>query len=186
MNIELEGFHGTNYALVDKILDEGLNPSLGDKQWLGDGCYFFIKGLSKNPAKQAEKWAQVQAWDNASKSMKYEKTAVLRANLSADEEKFLDLTTADGLEVLEYVQEKCISKLSQIGKRLKYVDGFLINYIRKENLFEIDIAKGNFYIKLTKEARISRINKRTANCTICSVYNPQKNIVNIEKFMMEE
>ena len=40
MNIELEGFHGTNYALVDKILDEGLNPSLGDKQWLGDGCYF--------------------------------------------------------------------------------------------------------------------------------------------------
>ena len=186
MNVELEGFHGTNYALVDKILDEGLTPSLGDEQWLGDGCYFFIKGLSNDPAKQAEKWAKVQAWDKVTKSIKYEKTAVLRADLSADEENFLDLTTADGLEVLEYVQEKCISKLSQIGKKLQYVDGFLINYIREEKLFEIDIVKGNFYIKLTKEVRISRINQRTANCTICSVYNPRKNIVNIEKFMMEE
>ena len=44
MTITLEGFHGTDNALVDSILSNGLRPSLGNKEWLGDGDIFLYKG----------------------------------------------------------------------------------------------------------------------------------------------
>ena len=56
----------------------------------------------------------------------------------------------------------------------------LINFARGEKLFDIEVSKGNFYIKIRKEDRVFKLSRRTPNCTICSVYNPQKNIVNIE------
>lgn len=49
MTITLEGFHGTDNALVDSILSNGLRPSLGDKEWLGDGGYFFVQGINLEP-----------------------------------------------------------------------------------------------------------------------------------------
>ena len=36
-------------------------------------------------------------------------------------------------------------------------------------------VKGKFYIKFKNE-RVNKIELRTCNCTICSVYNPQKHI----------
>ena len=45
----------------------------------------------------------------------------------------------------------------------------------KANIFSFDVIKGNFYIKFKNE-RVNKIELRTCNCTICSVYNPQKHI----------
>lgn len=180
MTVRLEGFHGTNNAHVDSILSKGLEPSLGDEEWLGDGGYFFVKGVNLKPEIQAEQWAIVQAWDNKNKKNTYLSYAVLRGDIEVEEEKFLDLTTAEGVGVLDYIQKQCISKLAGIGKKLSYIDGYLINFARGENLLDIEVAKGNFYIKLKKEDRVFRLSRRSPNCTICSVYDSQKNIVNIE------
>ncbi|WP_246124857.1 hypothetical protein [Algibacter pacificus] len=52
----------------------------------------------------------------------------------------------------------------------------MINLARGEGILPIDVVKGNFYIKFAKE-RIQRINLRTPNCTICTVFKPNENIV---------
>lgn len=64
-----------------------------------------------------------------------------------------------------------------MGKKFKYIDGFVVNFARNEGLLPIEVVKGNLYIKFTKE-RISDLNRRTANCTICSVFDGDKNIIN--------
>lgn len=180
MTIKLEGFHGTDSAHVDSILNEGFKPSLGFREWLGDGAYFFVEGLNCEPEKQAEQWAIYKAWDNRTKKNKYLSYTVLNGTVEVLEENFLDLTTANGVEVLDYLQQKCTSKLSKIKKKVEFIDGYLINFARSENFFDVKVTKGNFYIKLRKEDRLSNLSRRSPNCTICSVYNPNENIVNIE------
>lgn len=46
-------------------------------------------------------------------------------------------------------------------------------------IFSFEVIKGNFNIKF-KEERINKINLRTNNCTICTVYFPEKNIISKE------
>jgi hypothetical protein len=87
----------------------------------------------------------------------------------------LDLTTTEGMEVFTYLRNKYISKIAENGKRLQgedanFKDGHLINNARKEFNFCVDVVKGNFYIKFTKE-RIFNINFRVPNTTIIAVYN---------------
>jgi len=89
---------------------------------------------------------------------------------------FLDLKTSDGIEILDYLSEKFEDKIAEKGKKLKLVDGLLINLARKEGVLSIDASRGDFYIKFSRE-RIKQINRRVANSTICCVYDPLKNIV---------
>ncbi|BAK25839.1 hypothetical protein PGTDC60_1690 [Porphyromonas gingivalis TDC60] len=180
MPIRLQGFHGTDKARVSSILDNGLNPSKGDKEWLGDGCYFFLEGLS-DPLKQAEEWAIFKAWDKKRHENNYSSYAVLCAEIQVGEQEFLDLTKEEGIRILDYIQEQCTSKLAKIKKKLRYLDGLLINFARNENILKIDVVKANFYIKLRKEDRIYDLDRKTPNCTICSVYSPDKNIIKIKE-----
>ena len=76
--------------------------------------------------------------------------------------------------------EKAIDFFAEKGRKLQYIDGYLINFARGEKLLDIEVSKGNFYIKLRKEDRIFGLSRRTPNCTICSVYDPRKNIVKME------
>ena len=168
--VYLEGNHGTSKEAALSIMDDGYSLSKGDSEWLGDGVYFFIEGVSSDPDKQAEKWAIVEAWDNELKQNKYDEYCVLKSDIEVEEEYFLDLTVEDGVEILNYLIDKIENKLSKISKSINFIDGYLINFARGQRIFQIDVAKGNFYIKFAKE-RIKRINLRTANCTICSVNN---------------
>ncbi len=102
----------------------------------------------------------------------------MKSKIVVDENKFLDLTHEDGLEILEYLVVKFETKIKTLGKKLDYLDGFLINLAREEGIFEIDAIKGNFYIKFADE-RIKRINLRTNNCTICTIYKPIDNLEEI-------
>jgi hypothetical protein len=177
MSISFDGFHGTSLKSAKEILKSNFELSIGDIEWLGNGVYFFIIGISSKPEEQAEKWAIAQSWDNISQNYGYNNYCVLKSKIVVEENKFLDLTHEDGLEILEYLVAKFESKIKTLGKKLDYLDGFLINLAREEGIFEIDAIKGNFYIKFADE-RIKRINLRTNNCTICSVYKP---IYNLEK-----
>ena len=65
--------------------------------------------------------------------------------------------------------------LKLIKKGLDFYDGLLINLAREEGIIPLDVIKGNFYIKFEKERKY-RIYLRTCNCTICVVYDTDKNI----------
>lgn len=182
MNIHIEGFHGTNSEYVEDILKKGMKPSKGYSHWLGDGSYFFIKGLSSKPENQAEKWAVLQAWDKDTLQNKYNLYTVLKGDIIVEEKYFLDLTQENGTEILNYIQLSCINKLKELGREKQYTDGFLINFGRNHGLADIQVVKANFYIKLTKEDRIFNICRRTQNCTICSVYNPKENVVDLKVY----
>lgn len=185
MKIHIEGFHGTSFENAKKIILEDFNLSVGHKEWLGDGVYFFIDGISNKPSNQAEKWSIVQSWDNNKKEYSYKRYSVLKCQIEVDDGNFLDLTSSDGVEILDYIIENHISKMREIGKKIAYIDGFVINFARGEKILPIDVVKGNFYIKFTKE-RVRKFNRRTPNCTICSVYNPENNIVKKELLLTNE
>lgn len=177
--ISIEGHHGTSLASAKLIQGDDYRLSKGDEEWLGDGVYFFVEGVNSNTSNLAKEWAVAQSWDNKSKTHKYQQFAVLKSVIEVKEENLLDLTIKEGIEVLEYLVDKYLDKIKTIGKRLSFHDGMLLNLARKEGILPIEVVKGNFFIKFTKE-RIERINLRTNNCTICAVCNPKKNITSKE------
>jgi len=177
MSISINGFHGTSFDSAINITKGNFEISRGNAEWIGDGAYFFIEGISKVPIEQAEQWAIAQAWDIKNKDYKYSRISVIKSEIIVEEEKFLDLTVSDGVEILSYILDKHEEKILRNGKHLSYLDGLIINFARGEGILDIDVVKGNFYIKFAKE-RIYKINLRTSNCTICSVYNPSTNLKN--------
>lgn len=85
----------------------------------------------------------------------------------------MDLTTYEGIRILNYIQRKCAQKLITIGRGVGYVDGYLINFAREEIGLPIGVVKGNEYIQLEENDRRYNIRRRVSNCTICSVYNKE-------------
>jgi hypothetical protein len=179
MSHTFEGFHGTSLKSATEILKSNFELSFGDAEWLGDGVYFYINGVSTKPEEQAEKWAIAQSWNNDTKKHSYNNYCVLKSIIDVEEDNFLDLTNEDGIEVFEYLLDRFEKKIKESGKKLDYLDGLLVNLARGEGILEIDVVKGNFYIKFAQE-RIKRINLRTNNCTICAVYLPNKNLKEIK------
>lgn len=177
---KFNGYHGTSANAAQKILSTQYNLSLGYQEWLGDGVYLFIDGLSSQPQEQAKKWAIATAWDKYSKKYTYKEYAILETVISVDDDKLLDLSVEAGVEVLDYLCTKFESKIrnhqnNQHSKYKEPLDGFLINLARSEGIITIDATKGNFYIKFT-EQRFKRYNFRTANATICAVFNVKENL----------
>lgn len=180
--VSLIGYHGTDFANTHTILSDNYQISEGDTHWLGDGVYFFVESVLTNAEKAielAEKWAIAQSWDNDTKKYKYNQYTVMASKIEVKEENFLDLTTADGIKTLLYLAENFLHLIKNVQRNrkrgLRFYDGLLLNWARKANIFSFDVIKGNFYIKFKNE-RVNKIELRTCNCTICSVYNPQKNI----------
>lgn len=176
-SISFQGHHGTSSAAASEILQSNYIISVGDDEWLGDGVYFFVPGLNSNTFELAEKWAIANAWNKKRKQHDYSEYSVLWSNIEVEESAFLDLTVEEGVEIFTYLVEKYSKKLASIKKEMKliFLDGCLLNLVRKEGVIPIDAVKGNFYIKFTEE-RIKRLNFRVQNCTICAVYNPEKTI----------
>lgn len=172
------GSHGTSQESALNILKDNYKGSIGDSEWLGDGVYFFTKGVVSNTSELAKKWAITQAWDNATKSYKYSKYAVVNSEIVVEEHSFLDLTTSEGIEIFEYLKKRF---LGLIRKQLNFLDGHLLNLARGEGILPLDVVKGNFYIKFVEE-RLNFQNFRTPNCTICVVFDPEKNITHTNIF----
>jgi hypothetical protein len=177
MLLQFNGFHGTSVSAAKQIVSSNYESSIGDDEWLGNGVYFFVSGISSKPEEQAKKWAIAEAWDKDKQVYKYKNYCVINSVIEVEEDNFIDLTKEEGVEILTYLAECFEKKLNKISKRFKAVDGLLINLAREEGILPIDVVKGNFYIKFAKE-RIKRITLRTSNCTICTVYEPTKNITN--------
>ena len=180
--INFDGYHGTDNAHVRSILTYGLKPSIGNSHWLGDGVYFFIQGKDIHPDIQAMQWSILSAWDKSLHMNKYKKYSVLKAEISVEDSRFLDLTGPSGLEILSYIKDKCMEKLKKLPAKVKFIDGYLINLGRTEIGLNIDVVKGDVFIQLTKEDRMFKLCSRIPNCTISSVFNTAciSNISNIK------
>ena len=176
MILSFDGHHGTSLASAKSILASKYELSKGDNEWLGDGVYFFVKGVSTKTSELAEKWAIAHSWDNDKKILRYKEYCILQSHIQVDESALLDLTVEDGVEILSYLVDRYKEKIDSIGKKIKFQDGLLLNLARGEGILPLEVVKGNFYIKFAKE-RIEGINLRTSNCTICTVYSPSKNVL---------
>ena len=181
--LRIKGYHGTDAAHIRNIQLSNFKPSIGDKEWLGNGTYFFIEGImnDRKPEIAAANWAAVSAWDNDRKYSKYVDCCVLEATVTVDEDYLLDLTTADGMDIFNYYRQEFNKKLSKSGQDFKFNspmqfrDGELINDMRAVENIRIDAVKNSAHIKFELERR-RRIDFRTHNCTILVVHDANKNI----------
>jgi hypothetical protein len=181
--LSIEGYHGTNAAHAESIQINNFKPSVGDKEWLGNGTYFFIHGISndRKPEIAAADWVKASAWDNNSKCNKYVYCCVLKAITQIYDNYLLDLTTADGMEIFNYYRQEFNNKLAKSRRifskngSLQFRDGELINDMRTVKDMRIDAVKNSSYIKFESE-RIHQIDFRTHNCTILVVHDANKNI----------
>lgn len=171
--MNIKGFHGTSENSANSILLNGFKPSKSDVEWLGDGVYFFVDGLCKTPKDKSREWALAQSWDNKAKANIYNKYSIIESDIDLNEKCLLDLTSPDGIEIFEYLKERFKNSIKKSSRKFVYLDGLMINLAIKKDIFPLDIVKGNFYIKFTKE-RIEQINFRTPNCTIFNVINLKK------------
>jgi len=176
MTLQFTGYHGTNLIAAKNIVSSNYEISKGDDEWMGNGVYFFINGLSSKPEEQAKKWAIATSWNNKKKIYNHKSYCIINSIIEVEEENFLDLTSEDGIEILSYLYDKFEKKIKKLNINFKPMDGLLINLARGEGILPIDVVKGNFYIKFAKE-RTKKITLRTANSTICTVYKPNDNIV---------
>lgn len=166
--MEIIGFHGTTQESAKGIVANGFADSLGNEHWLGNGVYFFVEGVGYQPDRAAELWAQYRAYKQHSQFC-----ALIVSKIVVEDRKLLDLSTYEGIRILNYIQRKSAQKLATIGRGVGYVDGFLVNFARDEMGLEIDVVKGNEYIQLEEVDRRYNIRRRVSNCTICAVYNKE-------------
>lgn len=166
----MKGFHGTSENSAKSILLNGFEPSEGDNEWLGDGVYFFVDGLSKKPKDKSREWTIAQSWDNKAKTRVYNKYSIIESDIDVDKNTLLDLTSPDGIEIFEYLKKRFEASIKKSSRKFVYLDGLIINLSVKRNILLLDIVKGNFYIKSTIE-RKQQVNFRTPNCTIFNVVN---------------
>ncbi len=183
--INIIGYHSTNAKNELSILDNGFKESVGKEhdKWLGKGVYFFCKGLPFDPIETAEKWAIAEAWDNKDKKYSFTEYVILQSDISLTEDKFLDLTSNDGLEIFNYIREQYIQKIKLSKKRFKHepayepVDVKIIELaIEEKTIPEPQAIRNNLYIKFADERRL-QLMFRTPNCTIIAVRD-KKCIIN--------
>ncbi|MPM58684.1 hypothetical protein SDC9_105517 [bioreactor metagenome] len=67
MIFSFDGHHGTSFDSAKEIISSNYELSKGNDEWLGDGVYFFVTGVSTKTSELAEKWAIAQSWDNDKK-----------------------------------------------------------------------------------------------------------------------
>lgn len=98
---------------------------------------------------------------------------MIKSTIFVDDSHVLDLTTYEGIQILNYIQRRCAQKLASIGRGIGFIDGYLITFARIEMGLDIDVVKGNEYIQLEETDRKYNIRRRVSNCTICAVYNKE-------------
>ena len=97
----ITGYHGTTETYALKILaDESFYISCSNKEWLGNGIYFY------------EKFSDAYAWRPASG----EKKVVLHSVVSIDDNGYIDIDSPTGekvwMEILDYICKVAHIKLT--------------------------------------------------------------------------
>lgn len=168
--VKYTGWHGTEESVAESVSNNNFQESKGSHHWLGEGVYFFTKGIG-DPQKHAIDWVQFQAYEK-----KYTRYAILEAVACVNDDAVLDLRRQEALEFFNQHREFVLRQLRR-GRRgaiSPNIDGKIFEHLR--TILDIQVVIKNMYVKLTKEDRIQKIDSRVENCTFLCVYNPKENI----------
>lgn len=89
----ISGYHGTSLTSAQSIINEkAFHISTGDKEWLGNGIYFYF-GIN-----DALEWKEAEA--------------IIHTIINVDEDEFLDLDTTEGKRIIRRVKELLKNKYS--------------------------------------------------------------------------
>lgn len=166
-NFAMTGFHGCDADSVPSIKADNFKCSLGDDHWLGEGVYFFTAGFS-DPNEDAQQWAIAQSWENQTRTRRYVKFSVLKAEITPANP--LDMTKDLGKAKVNLAREA-------LAKRMKpqkgYDDNAIVRWLATQ--FAFDVLVQDFYIQMTRERRL-RIRSRFPNVRVICVRNPDSAI----------
>lgn len=97
----LSGYHGTSLEAAQSIMEsKEFNISNGDKEWLGDGIYFYY-GIN-----DAVDWRDTEA--------------IIHTIIKVDPDNFLDLETDEGKRMVSKVKNLIVKKYSmKISKNIQ-------------------------------------------------------------------
>ena len=159
---EAEGFHGTSALKVQEILNSGFEIVADQTLLLGDGAYFFIKGLS-DPYQDA--------LDFATNVKKEKSPVVLKADISAEADSVLDLSSLKGAALFNKFKERFFKKRVENNEKMgKDVDdGKIINCLVGEMGFKTKVVLSMRSVKLKKPWIDLNIHSLIPNCVFCCV-----------------
>ena len=165
----IEAYHGTGLESAQTICKTSFNKSEGENQWLGDGVYFFVDGIS-DPKENASKWAVVNAWDKKAHKNKYDKYGVLLANIDVNDDDVFDMRREEIARFFNEYRNEFNKKIIEAGRSYeKFEDANILNEMREFKIHPLKVVVAAMYVKLTKDERILKIESRLPNTTICSV-----------------
>lgn len=174
MRIQL--YHGTDFAIAQKIKDEGFIVKPNDEHWLGNGIYFYIdKSLAKwwttNPSKKHGVRIQTPAIIEV--ALKIEKERVLDLRKKSDFEKLLIWETEYRDNVLAYSKD---SKISAYKYRCGLFDDI---FTRRQ----IDVIIGGFesieqpYIQEKMRVLLKKLKIAYTELQVCVKFEKQNDIL---------
>ena len=148
MAIFITGYHGTpSLENADKIIENGYNISKTEKNWLGDGIYFYPS------LEDAYNWENIDTGK--------ESEAILHSVIKISEGELLDLDTVEGCSLLNDVIDRLvlitdIGKILDIEKRQCAVMRFIWNLRKDIKVMACSFSKQKSKIKLLIDPREKR------------------------------
>jgi hypothetical protein len=140
------GYHGTEQANCESILQDGFRPSSGERHWLGDGVYFFTEAF------YAYKWRYDKCQADAEERGGKPKLDcyIIKAQIHTSEERVFDLTKF----IHHYEFQEWLEKIETLKPRSRWArkavpEGVVLNYLfnesgDKEYREQYDVVKAMF------------------------------------------
>ena len=155
-------YHGTHKRFSDDILRNGFKESKGDKEWLGDGIYFYLEDIL------AFKWA----WLKYSKGEIDENTvknsiSIMKVELIKDKIKIFDLDLFEHKLIYERIYKGINKKVLETKlEKGGCAEGIVLNIMFKElNDFlklNYNIVKATFSIPHKKYKKVIKSEQNKA------------------------
>ncbi len=182
----MEGYHGTDRHNLIGIKRGNFRVKKDDeeKNWLGNGIYFFISSFGEDPVEKAKKWAIVDSWNKNLNEYTYNEYSVIKCEIIIKENTVLNLVKREHLNIFNYYREQLKERMTEHELRTNNFNDFKIFEHIKKQINSISIIKARIYTMLTAKDRRAKVVSNIPNCTILCVndneFIKQKSIEEVE------
>ena len=146
--IFITGYHGTSSIKnADNIIEKGYNISKTEKNWLGDGIYFYPN------------FEDAYNWKNITTNEKSE--AILHSIIKIDEDELLDLDTKEGRYLLNNIFDELgsftdVTKIEDVEERQCAVMRFIWETSKKINVIACKFSPQKTKVRILTDPREKR------------------------------
>jgi len=177
-----DGFHGTSALCGGSIVNENFRVSSAERDWLGNGAYFFIDGDGVTSAQdKAAEWAISRSSGDTKKGTKaYSRFSVLHATIHTG--KHLDFDDTKHIRALNALKDAYIDFLEEQGCEptgvfLEDKCNFCNFLMHKHN---VDAIVRMEYIKTSPREFKVGFSGGVPNCRVMSVRSPEASVRKID------